>query len=160
MSLPKLKTCFFPAITGSLTYLTLSNIWSKADPIAIAHKIQAPPPSLGTAESTQSSTGKLLLDGISVVHSVENITTVVPTVVITSTTLLTSLISWKAVSRFPFLQKYSIPRRLLSLVLGSIGVGGGIVGGFTIASAMSVSAANRQVVRSIMDTVGLKLPWN
>ena len=147
MRLPPVSILIFPCATGTSSFLILSKLWSQVD---VEECIQA----------LDSNTNTLVADGTSVVQSIKTITTWVPSICVTASTLSTSLLTWKLTEKFQLLRRHSVPRRGVGFVLATGGCAVGALAGISLSSALSIGVAKKQAVVSIMDAVGFKLPWN
>jgi len=147
MRLPPVSILIFPCATGTSSFLILSKLWSQVD---VEECIQA----------LDSNSNTLVADGTSVVQSIKTITTWVPSICVTASTLSTSLLTWKLTEKFQLLRRHSVPRRGVGFVLATGGCAVGALAGISLSSALSIGVAKKQAVVSIMDAVGFKLPWN
>ena len=146
-ALPGVSYFLAPAFAGSTTNYVLIRMWSKADSSVLASAV--------TNESSPSSSSSSRA-----VNQIRTITTWVPTACVSLGTLSSSLLSWKLAQKFAFVGKRPIIKSLVGFGLNVVGFGCSVVVGSIAASTMSVSVAKKEVVVSLLDAVGFRMPWS
>jgi len=163
-ALPGVSYFIGPAMAGSTTNYVLSKMWSKVDSSDLVAAVTRTTASSANDRelslSTSSSSSLVFESSARVVSQVRTITTWVPTACVSLGTLSSSLLSWKIAQKFAFVGKRPMIKSVVGFGLNVAGLGCSVVVGSIAASAMSVSVAKKEVVFSLLDAVGFRMPWS